>query len=359
MTTKQGEEGNEVLDTDIIRTTFRIVVQRSVVLSLLIGWLYAAIFFNLGDGAWRWVAISSLCNVPLYCLTGKRRRLPVFLAGVLLFLTLITTFVTHLSLHAGHEAGFQYLLLVAIPIVMVSGRIELVAKWLLIGCLTLYILWLDGAIAALGQKFTFTEHVTEGFHNFNLVIVAIVTALIAQHYFVLVSEYQGIIRRQASIDPLTGLLNRRRLLESANKAIAKAHRFQTPLSVIMCDVDHFKLVNDQYGHEAGDVVLRRVSKILSDTARQYDIVCRWGGEEFLLVLPETGLENAGIIAERIRLTLATTPINIGTCELKVTITMGVAELGVSEELTDTVQRADETLYAGKFKGRNQVVLSRP
>lgn len=354
----ENQEGEKHQDTDIIRSTFRVVLQRSVLVFFIDGLLHSAIFYCLGDSLWRWMGAVALCNVPLYYLIGQRRSFPVYLTGVLLLLALVMTYFTHVSLHVGNSAGYQYGLLVVIPIVMVAGRIGLLVKWVLVTGLTLYLFGLDLMAAAVVPVTVFTSLAIDGLHALNLAIVSIVLAITMQRYSMTVNEYQGVIQRQATTDPLTGLLNRRRLMEIADKAVAKARRFQTPLSVIMCDVDFFKLINDQYGHSTGDAVLLQVSKLLHVLAREYDSVCRWGGEEFLLLLPETALESAGTIANRILQKLATTPIDIGTGVLNITVTLGVAELEATELLADTVQRADDALYIGKSSGRNQAVLSR-
>lgn len=354
----RNSEGEKPQDTDIVRITFRNVMQRSAVWFVIVGLVYAAIFYDLGDSMWRWLVIVTLGSSPLLYLIGQRRSFPVFLTGTLSILVLVVACVTRMSWHVGHEAGFQYLLLLVIPIVMVAGRLGLGAKWMFIFGVTLYIPWLDSIAAAHAPEFAFNVHVIEGFHTLNIAIVSIVLAMMMQCYFVRVSEYQVAVLHLATTDSLTGLLNRRRLMEVADKAVAKARRFEAPLSVILCDVDFFKLVNDEHGHGAGDIVLQRVSQLLAEQAREYDSVCRWGGEEFLVLLPETTLENAGIIADRIRQSLTTLNIDIGTAALKITMTMGVAELGATEMLTDAVNRADEALYIGKSSGRNKAVLSR-
>ena len=165
---------------------------------------------------------------------------------------------------------------------------------------------------------------------------------------------------QAIRDPLTGLFNRRYLEESLEREIAKSKRHKTPLGLIMLDADHFKVFNDSYGHLAGDVVLRNLSEVLVSYSRKEDIACRYGGEEFILVLPGTSVEVTQHRAEELRYIVESRK----TVEYEqkvmpnVTISLGVAVLpehGTSRERL--LAAADEALYSAKKTGRNKVVVA--
>jgi diguanylate cyclase (GGDEF)-like protein/PAS domain S-box-containing protein len=162
-------------------------------------------------------------------------------------------------------------------------------------------------------------------------------------------------QRLATIDPLTGLLNRRSFAELAQRVFDQAARYEHPLSVIMLDIDHFKQVNDQFGHLAGDQVLREVASQCLNTLRTVDIVGRYGGEEIVMVLPETASQQAQQVAERLCRNLAATAIatNCGTARL--TVSLGVASVAEIETLSleQMIDRADRALYAAKRAGRNQ------
>ena len=134
---------------------------------------------------------------------------------------------------------------------------------------------------------------------------------------------------------------------------------KTELAVIMADIDHFKAINDRFGHEGGDVVLRKVGEVISGCAREVDHVARWGGEEFLIILPFGSLEQAADAAERIR--AAVERVDFGALlhndvPVKVSLTLGVSQRVKQEPLQTTIRRADKRLYAGKRQGRNQVCL---
>jgi two-component system cell cycle response regulator len=163
-------------------------------------------------------------------------------------------------------------------------------------------------------------------------------------------------RWMATTDALTGLLNRRAFLESTNREVARTRRYNDKLSVVLLDVDHFKHINDRRGHAAGDVVLTAVGKLLSGAVRTCDIVARWGGEEFVIVLPSTALEGAEEVAERIRGQLAAAQIiDSGGEVIPVTASFGVATYADGETLEQVIDRADRAMYLAKSGGRNRVV----
>jgi diguanylate cyclase (GGDEF)-like protein len=156
-------------------------------------------------------------------------------------------------------------------------------------------------------------------------------------------------------DPLTGLLNRREALNRLKEEIARAERYGTPLSLILIDIDHFKQVNDTYGHGAGDQVLMELARIMPITLREYDIICRYGGEEFLVVTPETSIDTTREVAERLRCTIEDLELELDAdTRIGVTISCGVSALRKDESLERFITRADEALYRAKSEGRNRV-----
>jgi diguanylate cyclase (GGDEF)-like protein len=159
----------------------------------------------------------------------------------------------------------------------------------------------------------------------------------------------------ATIDDLTGSFNRRYLFELGERELKRHNRLVHPLAALMFDIDYFKRVNDQYGHAAGDEVLRTLAQRAALQTREIDILGRYGGEEFALLLPETNLREALEIAERLR-QVALEPIRIGDLELTVTISVGVTEAASDQSLGHLLQRADVALYQAKGDGRNRVVV---
>lgn len=162
----------------------------------------------------------------------------------------------------------------------------------------------------------------------------------------------------ASTDPLTGLLNRRRFMELAAAEQLRAGRHQRPLSLLLIDLDHFKRVNDQYGHRMGDAVLRTAAAILSGAIRGSDLAARFGGEELVLLLPETDLAGAAGMAERLRQAFAAATTSLDGSDVRVTASLGVAAWrGPTESLDALIHRADQALYAAKHAGRDKVMVA--
>ena len=165
-------------------------------------------------------------------------------------------------------------------------------------------------------------------------------------------------------DHLTGLYNKRYFQMRLREETARAVRYDQPLSLIFCDIDHFKRINDNYGHHHGDVILRDVGELLGGNMgelkvvsrlRKSDIVARYGGEEFLVILPETTPENAALAAEKMRSTLEEYTFVIGSEEIKVTMSFGVAGIDDTvHDAEDLIRRADTAMYKAKGSGRNRV-----
>lgn len=177
----------------------------------------------------------------------------------------------------------------------------------------------------------------------------------------LIEEFQveEALVQMANTDALTGLNNRRKLLASLEEEFARTKRYGRYFSLCMLDLDHFKMVNDQYGHDAGDLVLKAISEIITQELRESDISGRIGGEEFALLLPDTELNKAGELSERLRMKIEQLTVKLRTGEsVKLTASIGVAEYASSMELsTDMLRLADKRLYQAKDNGRNQVSVS--
>lgn len=157
--------------------------------------------------------------------------------------------------------------------------------------------------------------------------------------------------RQANHDPLTGALNRRAFSVIAQKAMAQARRYDKPLSVLMMDLDKFKQINDQLGHTAGDALLRRFVGVAEQILRDEDIFCRFGGEEFVALLPNASIKKALLAAERLRIAYALQSSQ-DSQDFAATVSIGIAELAQDEDIESLLHRADHALYQAKHKGRN-------
>ncbi|MGE4350939.1 MAG: GGDEF domain-containing protein, partial [Bdellovibrionales bacterium] len=164
---------------------------------------------------------------------------------------------------------------------------------------------------------------------------------------------------QANTDSLTGLSNRRFFMIQAEQEIRRARRFTRALSIIMMDLDHFKHVNDTYGHAAGDAALEMIVKASLETLRESDVMGRLGGEEFAIILPETALDAAQDVAERLLAHIAETPIPTTKGVIHCTASLGVSQLAPKDATIDELLcRADEALFQAKEQGRNCVISAK-
>ena len=160
----------------------------------------------------------------------------------------------------------------------------------------------------------------------------------------------------ALIDSLTGLYNRRAMFIKLEDEISRFKRSGNIFCLILCDVDNFKLINDNYGHDAGDFILKKLSCIMKNNLRQEDHICRWGGEEFLICINNADREKGGIIAEKIRKAIETEVFKFHRLIINVTMTFGISEYSRDIQINDLIRKADQNLYAGKRSSKNCVVF---
>lgn len=187
----------------------------------------------------------------------------------------------------------------------------------------------------------------------NLLICLVVTAIVLTLVSIVLRRYQTRIAALATTDQLTELLNRRGFDLLANQAIQEARRNPSPLCALLLDLDNFKDLNDNHGHLAGDEVLRGFANKLRDNLRQSDIICRWGGEEFILLLKDTSPEQARLLAEKVRQQTEHSRFSYKGASLQITTSIGLAELHPDDSLSELLARADGALYRAKQSGRNR------
>ncbi|MFH1729122.1 MAG: diguanylate cyclase [Pseudomonadota bacterium] len=176
------------------------------------------------------------------------------------------------------------------------------------------------------------------------------------------NAYHEVIYRLATLDGLTQVYNKKFFMECLFNEFSRSKRYRRDLSLVLFDLDHFKLVNDIHGHPAGDYILKRLSSLVTRNLRKEDIIGRYGGEEFGIILPETNEEKAGQIAEKLRKLVEGIDFNYNDKDIPVTISMGVTSLTPSltkfKNYNDMIEDSDKALYEAKKRGRNRVVLSK-
>lgn len=310
------------------------------------------LFHLLGSPILAWVNVVSVAMyVAAYHALGRRRnRLAVGLiwTEVLVHAGLGTVLI-------GWESGFHYYLLMFIPALFVSASLRgaVIALLVLWG----YYVGLDVLMWTIEPLQPVTPGALLAVHLFNLSVVFAMFSYLSFFYLSMVTSASRKLRQLATTDPLTGLLNRRHMTDLAEKELARFCRTGRPAGVILLDVDHFKSINDQFGHDVGDKVLLGITEVLLAQLRKQDQIARWGGEEYLALLPEADIGIARESAERIRAALRNYDWRKATgLDLTVTISAGVSEFGPGEDLRATITRADRALYRAKAEGRDRVAM---
>ncbi len=163
-------------------------------------------------------------------------------------------------------------------------------------------------------------------------------------------------KQLARIDQLTDINNRRSLFEEAEHEFDIATRYNKPVAVIMYDIDHFKEINDTYGHTIGDRILQHVTEIARHQLRSADVIGRYGGDEFVILMPMTTAEHAHALAERIRVELEESPQSTPKGEVRISISVGIIEMIAGETVENVFRRADQAMYIAKQSGRNRTVV---
>jgi diguanylate cyclase (GGDEF)-like protein/PAS domain S-box-containing protein len=211
---------------------------------------------------------------------------------------------------------------------------------------------MDFKITTKGGEERWIRHVCQVFDNKSLAVSGIRSCNVD---ITERKQTEGELELAAMYDPLTGLMNRRFISENLKHEISRCLRSENPFSLVLGDLDHFKSVNDQYGHECGDELLKHVTRLLSDSVRAQDMVSRWGGEEFLILLPDTRLNGARVLAKKLRREVEDNSFFYNGHGITMTISFGVSECDCRESPDVCIRAADKKLYEAKKRGRNRVV----
>lgn len=336
------------------RRSFWRVLPRVATVAAAVHGLFVAMFVWLG--VWPMAGVN-VASIALYLAAAHllRRRRNTFATRLIVAEVLLHAVLAVLLV--GWNSGFHYYLICLIPpsLIGLAGRGR--DKLLQVGALTLLYLLLDVWSGRNAPLYPVADEALSLMRWTNIAACFAILSFLSASYRRTVDDAEHSLRELAATDPLTGLHNRRRLLEMARREHARHGRSGHALCVLLCDVDHFKAVNDTHGHEAGDRVLQHVARLLAETVRANDAVGRWGGEEFLALLPDTELTAAAQVAQRLRLAVADAVFE-GSTPLRLSVTIGVARLRAGESVERFIARADAGLYRGKVGGRNRVEVER-
>ncbi len=335
------------------RSQFWLMSMRCCIMAGSIDVAFFFIFLYLGSPILAWVNVLS---VPMYAiaywlLKQRRNRTAVALIWI--------EVIVHAALGTlliGWDSGFYYYLLMFIP-ALYTGNHTLRSASLAVFGLWLFYVGLYAATRLIEPIQPIVDSALLGVYLFNLTAVFCMFSYLSLYYIMTVKKAHKVLGRMATTDPLTRLFNRRHMIELADRDIA-GHQGQGPgTAFLLMDIDHFKQFNDRYGHDFGDRMLCEISQILSASLREQDYIGRWGGEEFLAVLPQTDTQKARLIAERVRASVAGHDWAQHALTTPVTLSIGVSQHLPGEALSDSIARADAALYAGKEGGRNRVEMA--
>ena len=334
---------------------FRLLIRQASALCVLVHSLYIALFVWAKVDALAWLNVASvLTHCVAFWLSRTDRHVR---AASLVLIAEITVHAIAATVVIGWEAGFHYLMLPVVPVAMLSSSEHRMTKNAIALCLTAIYLGLDGWSDTNPPQYLLDDTVLDLLRYQNIVTLLLAFIVLSRGYYNMVTQAQAPPAKEASTDPLTGAVNRRRLMDMGHSEMAKQQRGEPPLALLLCDLDHFKRINDTHGHQMGDLVLGRVAQVLQATARKGDLICRLGGEEFLVVALD--IEPAGVflLAERLREAISHSEVPSISAQgpIRCTVTIGVSESFSHPQALDAVlQQADAALYRGKASGRDRV-----
>lgn len=325
------------------------VMKRCVQIAASVDFLFFIIFYAVGSPILAWINVISVSMyaAAYVCLTQRKN----FIAVCLIW-TEVLGHAALGTLMVGWDSAFHYYLLMFIPAIFVSTKTSK-------AIVAVFVLWcFYVGLNAVTYRFDPLEPLTPEaltvLRYFNISVVFAMFAYLSSYYYSTIIETQRHLSKLAMTDPLTGLYNRRHILDVANYEAVQQKRIPSGLSVIIADIDYFKQINDTHGHDVGDAVLVAVSQTIRKSIREQDSAARWGGEEFLIVLPNTNLSDATLIADRIRENVAAITVPVAQQAISTSVTLGVSCYHIGESISNTIANADALLYKGKKAGRNRV-----
>lgn len=262
----------------------------------------------------------------------------------------------------GWNIGVQHFLMVLLTLYFFSSYKQYAGKILyavFLCCLRILLFYIYHYKEPVWQLSTSDENILQIINTITIFACISVVAFIfsndTQELESKLVDYNNMLKEQANTDALTGLFNRRKAMEYL-EYLANKQAGSMGFSLCICDIDFFKKVNDNYGHDVGDEVLKSIAEVFMEETKREDFVARWGGEEFLLVFPECNGDKAYIKIEQIRRRIKAIRIKKDDVEISVTVTFGIAEYDYMNGLTATIKEADEKLYLGKERGRDRIVF---
>jgi diguanylate cyclase (GGDEF)-like protein len=347
---------SSLLPDSLARHAFALLLSGVCLLAAVTHLAFLVLFHQAGVQALVQANVASVLVYGLSALLLRRERI---VPAMLLMLAEVLGHGVLAIATIGWDSGFHYYLLVIIPVMLVSQfngwPVRLSAAMLLL----LAYVGLDVHYRRAVPLYAMDRDMLDHLHTFNMVSTVFLLSAFTVLYVHVISRAEARLHELATTDSLTGLMNRRSMLAALEREQGLRQRLPHPVTLILVDIDHFKQLNDTHGHALGDWALQAVAEALRKALREIDFVARWGGEEFLIALPNTDLLEARLVAERLRSGVAALdlPMSTPTQPLRLTATLGVSEVQGDESADAAIARADAALYQGKRAGRNRVELA--
>lgn len=340
--------------TEVVNAHFWESARRAIWMGLAAHTVFGLIFLAFGIPILAAVNVGSVAIYATILQLLKKRRQRA--AAVLVWFEILGH-AALASWFVGFESGFQYYAGVLVLLIFLGTPRRLPTQLIMAMVLIVLVVIGDVVFHDIRPLVTLPHATLDWVRRFNVAAFLGALGFLVLFYAQTVDQIQRHLHAMATTDTLTGLTNRRQLIEVAEYELVRSMRSAEPLAAIIVDVDRFKEVNDVHGHVSGDDVLTEIARRLMGSVRHQDTVARWGGEEFLVLLPNTTLAAAAAIAERIRQAVGERPIETAHALVAVTVTSGVSEWQQGERMETCIARADRALYRGKAAGRNRTELA--
>jgi len=336
------------------RITRWLIIGFAILILLLWGWDWAFDPAHAPDTLWLRVMAALAALITALAMD---RKVNITASGVMLYVALLFIQVIYTLILSQLNQGF---------VIGTGGYLYFFFATLLLGQPFSFTINAIGVVLLTLAPHLWGDFIEPGFPHLSYMVLVWPAGAICVFFHWYTStliidklNYRNKVENLSLEDTLTGLLNRRALLGNYIKARSLATRENEQLSLIMVDIDHFREINDTYGHLSGDQVLRKVAEIMEKTFRASDTVARIGGEEFVCMLPNTELDEAVATGERLRKTIEQTPVRIESggaiTDVHISVSLGVTRAVQTEDLTHLINRADRALFQAKESGRNRLV----
>lgn len=336
-----------------------IVVIRILLLSMLFyivinSIIYISILNNIG---FVFLLASLLMFALIFRMTYHRKTSAVVYA---LNLSMAAWIIGNI-LYLGWDTGVQHFIIVLLVLTFFSSYSNYGAKAVYVAVLCCFRICLFFLCRSRDPIILLTDSMTNLLQTINTIAIfwclSMISYIFSKDSQTLESklvEYNNILEDQANTDALTGLYNRRKAMQYLDELLTPSNKDFT--SICICDIDFFKKVNDNYGHDMGDIVLQNISDVMITTLDKKNLVSRWGGEEFLLVFPACNGDDAFLLLEQLRDNIKSLKFNADGKPFSITMTFGLAEYDFHSDIDTIIKEADEKLYMGKENGRDQIVF---